>query len=193
MVKVVVGPNVPYGASNCPPGEGRADPGPSRLAVRDQHGLRVPGLDGRRRVPDVQQERGAAHPGAVDPARDDAERVRDLRRSRRGDGGDPVDVPQAQPGVADRVHRRLHVQPQRGVAGQLAHLVGLGRARDDDPGAPAHGPAPAGVNTGRYTSPRGSNITRNGMSRTRASGVAGTPIRLVIIRGPSASWTTAMA
>ena len=42
-------------------------------------------------------------------------------------------------------------------------------------------------------SPRGSNATRSGMSSTRSSGVAGTPARLVIIRGPSASSTTAIA
>ena len=49
------------------------------------------------------------------------------------------------------------------------------------------------MKTGSEMSPRCSKVTRSGMSSTRASGVAGTPTRLVIIRGPSASWTTAMA
>ena len=42
-------------------------------------------------------------------------------------------------------------------------------------------------------SPRCSNVTCSSMSRIRSSGVFGTPTRLVIIRGPSASWTTAIA
>ena len=69
----------------------------------------------------------------------------------RRDGGDPVDVAQAQPGVADRVDRGLQVQGQRGVAGQLADLIRLGRARDDDARRAAHGadPSRAGVNIGQ--------------------------------------------
>ena len=52
---------------------------------------------------------------------------------------------------------------------------------------------PKGPNTGRLTSPRGSNRTCSGMSSSSASGVAGSPTMLVIIRGPSASSTTAIA
>ena len=116
-----------------------------------------------------------------------------------GPGAETVAIPSmsrvAQAGVADRVDGGLQVQGQRGVAGQLADLIGLGRARDDDARRAAHGADPCltGVNIGRYTSPRGSNVTRSGMSSTRSSGVLGTPTRLVIIRGPSASSTTAMA
>src|SRR5581483_8067494 len=112
-------------------------------------------------------------------------------RARRGDGRDAVDVAQRQPGVGHRVQRALDVQLDGGVVRQLAEPVGLGRARDDDPAA-AHRFS-SGPNTGRLTSPRGSNLTRSGMSSSSASGVAGRPTMLVIIRGPSASSTTAMA
>ena len=164
-----------------------AHPGPARLPVGDQHRPGVPGPDRRGRVPHVQQERGAADAGAVDPARRDAERVRHLDRPRRGDGGDPVDVAQRQARVGHRVQRALHVQLQRGMVRQPANPVGLGRPRDDDPGHRS------GPNTGRLTSPRGSNRTRSGMSSCSASGVAGRPTMLVIIRGPSSSSTTAIA
>ena len=168
-----------------------AHPGPPRLAVRDQHRPGVPGPDGRGRVTHVQQERGAAHAGAVDPGRREAERVCHLHRARRGDRGDAVDVAQRQARVGHRVQRALHVQLQRAVTRQLAEPVGLGRARDDDAGLPAHGVT--GPNTGRLTSPRGSKLTCSGMSSSSASGVAGSPVMLVIIRGPSSSSTTAIA
>src|SRR5262249_24655102 len=114
-----------------------------------------------------------------------------LDRAGRGHRGDAVDVAQRQARVGHRVQRALHVQLERAVTGQPAELVGLGRARDDDARGPAHGAA--GPNNGRVTSPRGSNRTRSGMSSSSASGVAGSPTMLVIIRGPSSSWTTAIA
>src|SRR5262245_52735458 len=82
------------------------------------------------------------------------------------------------------------MQLKRGVIWQLADLVGLRCARDDDAG---HRLSWAGANSGRLTSPRCSKVTCSGISSTRSSGVLGTPTRLVIMRGPSASWTTAIA
>src|SRR5258708_27251096 len=144
----------------------------------------------------MQQERGSPDGGAVHVRGRDAKLVRDLNRARRVDGRDAVDVAHDQPGIGDRVDRGLDVQLQSGVVRKLADRVGLGGTGDDDPPFPAHCSAPAPVstgtvNTGRLMSPRCSNVTCSSISRIRSSGVFGTPTRLVIIRGPSASWTTA--
>src|SRR5215467_5598359 len=138
----------------------------------------------------MQQERRAANRCAVHPSRRDAKGMRDLHRSGETDRRDAIDVPGGQAGVGERVQRGFEVQLQRGLAGQLPDLIGLGRPRDDDP---AHAVGPAGAKSGRLTAPRRSNVTCNGMSSTRSSGVFGTPVRFAIIRGPSASWTTAIA
>src|ERR1700757_3571907 len=155
MVNVVVGPRVPYGASNWPTGE----------AGSPRNG------GGGGRVPDVQQERGPAHSRAVHPAGVDAKRVRDLDGAGRGDGRDPVDVLHGEARVGHRVTRRLDVQPQRGMPGQPADLIRLRGTRDDDARA-AHGLSSAllpgaGVKTGSAMSPRRSKATRSGMSSTR--------------------------
>ncbi len=145
-------------------------------------------------MPDVQQERRSADARAVHPARDDAERVGDLDRSWRADRRDPVDVLQREAGVSDRVERGLGMQLERGVIRKLAELVGFGCSGDNDVGHGAVSAAvAAGVKSGRLRSPRRVKVTRSGMSSTRSSGVFGTPMRLAIIRGPSASWTTAIA
>ena len=109
----------------------------------DEDRLHVAGPDRRRRMPDMQQERGPAHAGAVHPGRGDAERVRDLDRAGRVDGGDAVDIAHGQPGVGDRIHRGLQVQLERRLAGQFPDLVGLGRSGDDDALVRAHALAPA--------------------------------------------------
>src|SRR6185437_14270850 len=113
--------------------------------------------------------------------------------ARRGHRRDAVNVGERQARVGHGVSCRLDVQTQGGVAGQLADAIGLGGARDDDSRAHGASGASSGPKTGRLMSPRCSKATRSGMSSTRASGVAGTPVMPVIIRGPSASWTTAMA
>ena len=79
-----------------------ADAGASALAVGDQDGVRVAGLDGGRRVTDVQHERTAADGTAVHPPRRDAEIVGDGDWRFAG-GCDPVDVLGLQPRVCERV------------------------------------------------------------------------------------------
>src|ERR1700734_3346945 len=108
MVNVVVGPRVPYGASNWPVGEAgtpREGGGPPRDRAAPPWVVPVGGAG----VPDVQQERGSADTGALQPVRVDAERVRDLDRARRGDRRDAVDVLHGQASVGHGVACRLDV------------------------------------------------------------------------------------
>src|SRR6185437_8794266 len=87
---------------------GLADARAAALAMRDEDGLGEPGLDRRRRVANMDHERAAADRGAVDPARRDAEIMRDLLRRLDG-GGHAVDVLGLQPGILHRVQRRVGV------------------------------------------------------------------------------------
>ena len=102
----------------------------------DQHGLAQPGFDRGRGMADMQHEGAAAHRGAIDPCRRDAEIMRNLLR-RLDRGGKAVDVGQFQPGVRDRVQRGIRMQLDLRCIGNNAELGGLGRA-DDGNLVPAH-------------------------------------------------------
>src|ERR1700735_4385163 len=71
-----------------------------------------------------------------------------------GPGADTGAMPsmsrRARPAWGTAVQRALDVQLQGGVTGQPSQLVGLGRARDDDPGVRTHG-ATSAAGTGPKT------------------------------------------
>ena len=201
MVNMLGGPIGPNGCSNWPFRTGRrhrarrnaADAGPPAFAMRDQDGLRQTGLDRRRGMAHMDHERAPADGRAVHPGGRNAEIVRDLHRRLAG-GGDAVDVLRPQPGIRHRVQRRVGVQLDLRHVGDDTEFRGLGGA-DNGYGLASHGDYPfAGRNSGSVTvSFCFSNITSSGMSSCNASGVCGQSTMLVIMRGPSASCTTAMA
>src|SRR6185312_17098869 len=109
-------------------------------------------------------------------------------------GGDAVDVLGLQAAVGQGVQGRVGMQADHRHVGDPAHLGGLGRA-DDRNRFLLHRSYPfAGSKSGReMSSVCLAKLTWSGMSSCRASGVCGQPTMLVIICGPSASFTTAMA
>ena len=142
---------------------------------------------------DMQHERAAADRGAVDPGRLDAEIVADLLR-RFDRGGEAVDVGQLQSGIGDGIQRRIRVKLELRHVGDDTELGGLGRADDGNLVACAWSYPFAGRNTGRVIlSSSASNATSSFMSSSSASGVCGQSMMLLIIRGPSANSTTAIA
>jgi len=113
-----------------------------------------------------------------------------LDRPRRETVAIPSMSRQRQARVGHRVQGALHVQLQRGMVRQPAEPIGLGRPRDNHPTGPGHRNWPEYRQA--HVAPR-LDRTRSGMSSCSASGVAGRPVMLVIIRGPSSSSTTAIA
>ena len=112
-----------------------------------------PALDRRRRVTQVHEVRAPADHRGVDPARLDAERVRDEGREVRVEPADrdAVDVGRLQPAVVERAPRGVgRERERRGVDG--ADLGGLGGADDRDP---RRGHDALGRNTGSAVSPTG--------------------------------------
>src|SRR4029077_2839111 len=105
-----------------------------------------------------------------------------------------VDVALLEPGIRERVVRRLHVELQGGLVGQLAELIGLGHPGDGDDAAQrarigAHDAA-RGRNFGNViSSVMSSNTTSSGMSHRNAEGSGVTPMMCDIRRGPSSSST----
>ena len=127
----------------------------------------------------------------------DAEVLGDVGRHVAAGGEHGVDVALLQAGVGERVVRRLHVQLEGGVVGQLAEFVGLGDAddgRDAAQGARIGAHAVArGWNLGSViSSVMSSNTTSSGMSQRSAAGSAATPTMCDIRRGPSSSSTMPM-
>ncbi len=125
---------------------------PPALAVRDQDDLALLTLDGCSRVREVDEIRAAAHHRRVDPARLDAEGVRDDRGQVRVEPAarDAVDVGRGEPAVVERATRRIGRESER-RQGDGADLGGLRRADDRDRRRAAH--ALCGRNTGSATSP----------------------------------------
>ena len=101
------------------------------LAVRDQRDIAVAGHDRGDGVAHMDHERAAAHGGAVDVARLDAEVFGDLVGDRAG-AEQAVDVGELESGVVERVARRLRVEREAGHAGQVPQVVGFGCAHDGD-------------------------------------------------------------
>src|SRR6185437_6210745 len=99
-----------------------------------------------------------------------------------------------EPGIFHCVQRRVRVQLDLGHVGHDAQFGGLGGADNGD-GSGSHVDYPfAGRNSGSVmVSSIGSNTTSSFMSSCKASGVCSQSTMLVIMRGPSASSTTAMA
>src|SRR5581483_1984128 len=118
------------------PGDGRVtagrdtDAGAPRLPVRDDGDVAQAVVQGEHRVADHDDEGAAAHGGAVDEARSDADRLRDGGGGVLARGEDAVDVGDLQAGVAHGVVDRLHVQRELTLAGQHADLVALVDAHD---------------------------------------------------------------
>ena len=119
--------------------------------------------------------------------------MRGLHRRITG-SGDAIDILRPQAGILHRVQCRVGVQLDLRHVGNDAELGGLRSADDGNTGA-WHVRYPfAGRNSGSVmVSFCFSNATSSGMSSCKASGVCGQSMMLVIMRGPSAKCTTAMA
>ena len=178
------------GAVDAPPAGAHARP--AGLAVGDEHQAAHPGGQGGGGVAYVDHERTTAHRRSVQPAGCDPEVVGDRDRALPG-AGNAVDRTRIHAAVGDGVASRVGVQVDGRHVGNAAELGRLGGADDGDDAPNAHRADPAGRNCGNMISPRSSNVTSSGMSTTRFSGVFSTSRMLDIRRGPSSSWTTAMA
>jgi hypothetical protein len=149
----------------------------------DQYRLAELRGDHRGGVADMDHERAAADPGAVDPFRGQAEIMRDRHRRLAG-GRDAVDVGWLEPGIGHRVERRIGVQLDLRHVGDDAEPGRLGGADNGDrfrlhrlpPRRAEEGEGDLVVELLKATS--------TGMSSSNASGVCGQPVMLVIRRGP---------
>src|SRR2546422_692602 len=125
----------------------------------------------------------AAHGGAVDVARGDAERLADGGRRMLAGREHAVHVGHLEPGVAHGVGDGFHVQRELALVGQRAHLVGLVHADDAgnigeiaQVGHGAH--RPAGLNSGSVTSSVSFwKTTSTGMSHVIFFGSGSAPIK----------------
>ena len=125
----------------------------------------------------------------------DLSRIRGALGSSMAGGGDAVDIGRLQAAVGHGVQRGVGVQADHGHVRNDAHLGGF-RGPDDRDGFRLHVRCSylAGAKSGRLMSSFClANDTWSGMSSCSASGVCGQPVMFVIMVGPSASFTTAMA
>ncbi len=158
----------------------------------DQHGARLSGRDRRGRVPDMQEERGAADPvpsiqrGMMPSAW--ATWTGPGRAYRR----DPVDVLERQARVGDRVHRRLEMQAEAWKCRAACRARWSPRPRDDGPACSCGLPGWREQRQAQLAAPLEGHPQRHVKHQVLLA-CSGRPTRLVIIRGPSASWTTAIA
>ena len=113
-----------------------AEPGASALAVGDQDGGAQPLVDRGGGVAHQQHEGTTPDRGPVQPLGHDAEVVRDLDRVVTA-GRNAVDVAELEPGIGDRVERRVGVELDLRHGRDLAELGGF-RSADDGNGVGLH-------------------------------------------------------
>src|SRR5439155_18081425 len=153
-------------------------------------------VDRSQRVLDVRDEGAAADLRSVDVAGTDAQVLGRLRSHPQAGAEDRVDVVLPEPGVGERVSRRLGVELEGGLVGQLPVLVGFVGADDRD--APAQAAEVAlGAHAGRkwgsaISDDTSSNTTSTGIPIRIFAGSASMPTRFDMRRAPSSSSTIAM-
>src|SRR5262245_65169502 len=168
--------------------------------MRDDRDVAEAVVQGGHRVAHHDDERAAAHRGAVHVTRLDAQRLPERGGRMLARGEDAVHVAHLEAGVADRVGDRLQMQGELAGVRQGADLVALVHPHDaravaelalplDDRG---HGAHRLGWNSGKVISSLTLvNTTSTGMSHLIAFGDGATLLRVDIIRGPSSSCTLA--
>ena len=121
----------------------------ARLAVGDEHGLAVPGVDRGNRIAELEHPGTTPDRRVVGPFREDSELATHVGHLEVA-GGDAVDVRSSQPGVGECIGRRIEEQTHRRRVGDGADLIGFGCA-DDCEVTGFHGCSPRARSRGRWS------------------------------------------